>query len=163
MGFYVDGSGLYYVGDRIDPSDIEVEQRPSSAFIYVNGSWVADLSAIKSERIAGLKASLQSAIVAGIESDALGIPHAYPTALTDQANLNGLVTETLLPGAAAEFKFWCADSAGNWLRRVHTAEQIRQVGIDVATHIKAQQSHYEALLISVENAEDVDAVAAVVW
>lgn len=163
MSFYVDNSGVYYEGDRIDPEHIAVDQRPGSDFRYVAGEWIADLDAIKATKLVELKAAVQSAILVGVESSALGSPHLYPTALTDQANLTGLVTETLLPGAAAEFKFWCADSAGNWLRRSHTAEQIRQVGIDVATHIKAQQAHYETLLISVENAGDVDAVLAVVW
>lgn len=163
MGFYIDDSGVYYEGDRIDPEHIAVDQRPGSAFTYVSGEWIADLDAIKAAKLAELKAAVQMAILVGVESNALGSPHSYPTALTDQANLTGLVTETLLPGAATEFKFWCADSAGTWLRRSHTAEQIRQVGIDVAKHIKAQQSHYETLLISVENADDVDAVSAVVW
>lgn len=95
------------------------------------------------EVLAKLQSDTRTAIISGITSDALGTMHTYPTTQTDQNNLNGLITESLLPGSGDEYKFWCADAAGAWARRIHTKAQIQAVGKAVLTHVKAQQEIYE--------------------
>lgn len=92
---------------------------------------------------AKMKNDTRIAIISGITSDALGSMHTYPTTQTDQNNLNGLITESLLPDSGDEYKFWCADSIGVWARRIHTKAQIRVVGKAVLAHVKAQQEIYE--------------------
>jgi len=90
----------------------------------------------------------------------LGSSHTYPTGIADQQNITGLVTETLLPGAGDEYKFWCADSLGVWERRAHTLAQIRIVGLAIANHVKANQSKYELKLESIAAAtkEQLDGI-----
>ncbi len=95
------------------------------------------------EVLAKLQSDTRIAIISGTTSDALGTMHTYPTSMTDQHNLNGLITESLLPGSGDEYKFWCADSSGAWARRIHTKAQIQAVGKAVLAHVKAQQEIYE--------------------
>ncbi|OPY03553.1 MAG: hypothetical protein A4E60_00218 [Syntrophorhabdus sp. PtaB.Bin047] len=39
MGFYINEKFGYYQGDRIDPGDQEVPERPSPHYSWVNGVW----------------------------------------------------------------------------------------------------------------------------
>lgn len=129
----------------------------------------ADLLAVSAASLAKpgkaveLKSTVSSAIVGGISLTVLGDPHHYPTTAIDQQNLNGLVTESLLPGSGDEYKFWCCDGAGVWARRSHTKVQIHAVGLAVANHVKQQQARYEQLLIDLNLASTVDQVDAIVW
>lgn len=110
------------------------------------------LDQLKSDKNAAVKLAANLAIVDGITYDALGTAHTYPTSLIDQQNINGLITETLLPGSGDEYKFWCADAAGVWARRIHTKLQIQAVGIAVANHVKSSQEIYEQQLIAIDAA-----------
>lgn len=94
-------------------------------------------------KVEELKQASSAAILAGVALDVLGDSHTYPTGVTDQANLNGLVTESLLPDAGDDYKFWCVDPGGIWMRRSHTKIQIQALGKAVANHVKTQQQHYE--------------------
>ena len=42
MGFYIGQQGNYYEGDKADHIDIEVPQRPSYLYKWVDGEWVID-------------------------------------------------------------------------------------------------------------------------
>ena len=116
-GFDIDDTGAV----------IEKAQRPQTA----------------EELLLDAKKKINIAITSGVESDALGTMHTYPTSMIDQHNLNGLITESLIPGSGDEYKFWCADSAGVWARRIHTKAQIQAVGKAVLAHVKEQQEIYE--------------------
>ena len=110
-----------------------------------------------------IKAACDAAIIAGINSSALGQAHSYPTGRDDQLNLNGLVTESLLSGSGDAYKFWCADVNGVWERRVHTKSQIQTVGKAVANHVKEQQEKYEQKLSEIAVASIQTALNAVLW
>ena len=113
------------------------------------------LEELKQIKRVDIKSAAQIAIVSGIECSALGSVHHYPTAMTDQQNLHGLVTESLLPGSGDVYKLWCADKNGVWARRVHTGLQIQTVGKAVANYIKSQQDKYEKKLVEIAGADDV--------
>jgi len=119
----------------------------------------------KALAIERLTASCAAAIVGGYLSSALGEPHTYPSGITDQINMMGSVTASLLPGVSAEWQtpFWCADAAGLWEFRGHTAAQIQSAGSDGKAHVVTCQGTLEALVaqaIATETAEDLDAI---VW
>lgn len=134
--------------------------------LVMDGGWrvrsaADDLAASKAAKRTELRTLAQAAIEAGVESAALGAAHTYPTTLTDQHNLTGLVAAGLVDGLAA--KFWCADGSGVWARREHTWAQLQVVARDVKAHVIAQQDRYENRLAQVAAAADLPAVAAVGW
>lgn len=87
-------------------------------------------------------------IVGGFISDALGAAHTYPSTVLDQHNLNGLVTRSLYPSNPPSWteKFWCADAAGVWERRAHTAAQLQAVGDTAIARITAAQAQCDTLV-----------------
>jgi hypothetical protein len=121
------------------------------------------LSTAQLAAIQRIKTACGAAIIAGISNSALGAAHSYPTAVNDQTNIIGLITESLLPGAGDDYKFWCADGAGIWARRIHTKLQIQAVGLAVSAHIKAQQGLYEEKLSAISVATDQLALDAITW
>lgn len=136
--------------------------KPEGFYHFINGAWVFDLNAARFAKRAELKQAVSLLIVAGIVSDALGSVYNYPTGISDQINISGLITESLLPGSGDEYKFWCGDISGVWARRIHTKLQIQQVGKLVANHVKLQQDKYEQKLGEVEAANE-ESLALVVW
>ena len=94
------------------------------------------------KRRAALAAACAASILAGFDSPALGAPHHYPSGDTDQRNLLGSVIASVLPGVDASWTtpFWCADSAGTWAFRPHTATQIQQVGQAAKAAVVAAQA-----------------------
>jgi hypothetical protein len=109
-----------------------------------------------------MRLACKDEIESGIKHGALGSEHSYPTALTDQADLSGLVSKSILQNESGEpYKFWCADVYGVWERRGHTATQIQQVGIAVADHVIACKDKYEEKLaaIKVATIETLDTIS----
>lgn len=125
----------------------------------------AQLQAHKDAKIAALSAACRAAIIAGFESDALGEPHLYPSKETDQLNLAGSVTDSLLPELPADWTtpFWCADEAGEWAMRPHTAQQIQRVGREAKAKILALMQHNAALAEQVQLAPDKQSVDEIIW
>jgi hypothetical protein len=104
----------------------------------------------------------RSAIESAVVSDALGENYIYPTTLLDQHNLMGRILEArIFPERT--FKFWCASQAGSWARRLHSADQIIEVGDVVLAHVTAQQDKHELKLIQIAAAATVQAVQAISW
>jgi len=106
-------------------------------------------------------------ILSGFTSDALGVVNTYPSADRDQANLNGVVTESIISAADVNWKtpFWCADSNGTWDRRLHTHAEIQQVGKAAAVHVRNAQDKLKTLVDKV-NDQLTDTqlkIDAVVW
>lgn len=114
----------------------------------------------KAQMVAAAYARCQAAITYGFASDALGAPHTYPSQLTDQLNLMGSVTESLLPGLAADWTtvFWCADTIGLWLMRDHDAAQIQQAGRDGKAHVLSCQMHLDGLVHALAAVVDSEAL-----
>jgi hypothetical protein len=126
---------------------------------------VPTLEQAQASQVAALTAACASAIVSGFLSSALGAPYSYPSKATDQANLNGSVTASLYPNLPAGWTtpFWCADSAGVWAFRDHTASQIQQVGIDGKSAILAAMAKNAMLAEEVAAATTVAAVQSIIW
>jgi len=59
--------------------------------------------------------------------------------------------------------FWCQDSTGAWVWAMHTAAQMRQVGIDGNTKIGAVLQQNSNLQTQVQAATTVAAVQAITW
>lgn len=66
----------------------------------------------------------EKAISSGFKSAALGVPHHYSSQLDDQLNLTGAILRGL------DMPYACRDEQGVKAFRLHTAEQLRQVGDD---------------------------------
>lgn len=89
----------------------------------------------------------RASIERGFECAALGELYVYPAKAQDQANLLASVTDSLLAADDPDWTtpFWCADAAGVWAYRQHTAAQIRQVGREGKGAIVAAQQKNEDL------------------
>lgn len=123
---------------------------------------LADLKTAKNTEI---NAACQSAIYAGFESSALGSAHTYPAKNLDQQNLSASVLASLMPGLPTTWTtpFWCADAAGGWDFRVHTAAQIQRVGQDGKAAILAALAKNKTLADQVAAATTAAQVAAIAW
>lgn len=110
----------------------------------------------KAAKIAELSAECATRITAGFESSALGAAHHYPANNTDQRNLASSVLASLIPDLPVGWTtpFWCADAAGDWAMRPHTAAQIQQVGQDGKAAILALMTKNEALAQQVNAVTD---------
>ena len=126
----------------------------------------ATLAAAQQAQIATLSAACAAQIVGGFTSSALGAPHTYPSKIpTDQINLMGSVTDSLLPGLPTGWTtpFWCADASGNWSFAPHTAAQIQQAGQDGKANVANSQGKLAILTAQVMVATTVAAVSAISW
>lgn len=126
---------------------------------------VIPLADAQADRIAALTVDCAAAIVGGYMSAALGAPHTYPSLVTDQINMMGSVTASLLPGISETWTtpFWCADGNDAWAYRMHDAAQIQAAGADGKAHVITCQSILADLSASVMAATSTEVVAAVVW
>lgn len=123
------------------------------------------LDEAKATQTANIVADCEAAIVAGFPSSALGQSYSYPCKLTDQANLIASVTASRDPGLPAEWRapFWCQDAAGEWSYQLHTAEQIRQVGMDGYTATLTKLQRKAALEEAIKQATTIEQVQAITW
>ena len=150
-----------------------IPARPSAnhAFDYATKAWrLPDdaLDKVREGKKAALREAARSAIVGGFTSSALGTPHTYPSNETDQANLIASVTASLYPALPADWTtpFLCANAAGVWDYRSHTAAQIQQVGSDgkaaILTKLIAKAELFKTAM-QAQSIEAVEAVEAVSW
>lgn len=123
------------------------------------------LSSAQTDKLSALSTACASSIYAGFISNALGAAYSYPAKDKDQSNLVASVTASLVPGLPAGWTtdFWCADLAGAWALRPHTAAQIQKVGLDGKAAIGAAIQKNAALGQQVMAATTVAAVQAIVW
>lgn len=123
------------------------------------------LADLKTAKNAEINAACQSAIYAGFESSALGSVHTYPAKNLDQQNLSASVLASLMPGLSTTWTtpFWCADAAGGWDFRAHTAAQIQWVGQDGKAAILAALAKNKTLVDLVAASTTAEQVAAIVW
>ena len=139
----------------------------AAGWTEVTGNWPPPETVQQAQavQLASLRAECDAAILAGYVSSALGAVYLYPSSTTDQINMMGSVTASMLPGLAAGWStpFWCKDNSGVWAMRPHTASQIRQAGNDGKAWVLTCQQKLAALSATVAAATTVDAVKAVVW
>lgn len=119
----------------------------------------------RAAKIAELSGDCRADIYAGFHSTALGADYLYPAKDTDQQNLASSVLASLLPGQPVDWTtpFWCADAAGVWAFRPHTAQQIQDVGKDAKARILACMTQNMTLAAQVAAAATLEAVQAIVW
>jgi hypothetical protein len=129
-----------------------IEPPPRGIWDENSGVWIENLEEVKAAAIVEIKAQTSALIQGGVTSRALGTIHEYPTGITDQMNLTAVV----LSGNAA--MFWCKDEGGIWARRLHTAEQIAQVGEDVMGSVVTHQDNYGTALKAIEAATTIEEV-----
>ena len=176
---YTNGAGVPAVGIQAqatqpDASWTAYDVPDVSWLSIVNGAIVAatlvqvqakQLTELQIAQCAALKASCDAAIVGGYSSTALGAAHTYPSTQTDQINMLGSVSASVLPGLPATWTtvFWCADSTGAWAMRPHTAAQIQQAGSDGKAWVTTCQVKLATLVGEVMAATTPVAVLEVVW
>lgn len=123
------------------------------------------LLAAQTTQMISLKTSCAAALVGGYPSSALGAVYTYPSAITDQINMLGSVSASMLPDLPTNWTtpFWCEDSSGNWAYQNHTAAQIQQVGADGKAWVVTNQINLATLNVQVMAATTIAAVQAIVW
>ena len=161
------GFSTHYVdGGEVKP--YPEKPSPRHVFDYAAKAWTLPGSALadaKKDKCDELRKACRRAIIAGFTSDALGSEHTYPSDETDQANLSSSVLASMLPGNPNDWvtPFLCADAAGNWDYRNHTAAQMRKVGVDGKAAILAKLTAKAELFKTVMQAQSIEAVEAVAW
>jgi hypothetical protein len=131
--------------------------------VVVDG--VQSLDALKARKLAQMRERCSTQIMAGFVSSALGVLHIYPAKQQDQTNLAGSVIDSLIPGLPDDWAtpFWCADEAGVWEFRPHTAAQIQRVGQDGKAAILTAMATNEALAARIAAAPDAAALDSIGW
>jgi hypothetical protein len=154
---YVDAAG--------DLQAFPARPSPYHRWDWPTHTWIEDLEEAREHRANGIRAACQETILSGFASAALGEPHHYPAKGTDQQNLSASVLASLLPGLPADWStpFWCADVAGDWQFRPHTAAQIQQAGIDAKHAILAAMTRNEELQAALAAAQSVAEIEEIMW
>jgi hypothetical protein len=90
------------------------------------------LADLQAQQVGIISMACAAQMTGNFTSSALGAVYTDPSKLTDQANMSVNVTRSLYPSLPAGWAAYqvCADSAGTWDYRTHTAAQIQQVGAD---------------------------------
>jgi len=147
------------------PASEEVSEGWSYDGVGFNPPQSPSLELLREEAIATLTVACVAAMVGGYTSNALGSGHLYPSKINDQINMMGSVTDSLLPDLPADWTtpFWCADEAGVWAFRPHSAEQIQTAGARGKQLIVDCQTRLGELSAEVAAAATVEAVQAIVW
>jgi len=131
---------------------------------HVDGVVVHDVEAelvdLLRQKCANINKACKDAIESGFVSGALGSTYKYDSELEDQLNLSGNIQ------LGIDVKHRCADSNGNKTFRLHTAEQIRLVGEDMAAHKISCLEKSNALkeqANAAASAKDLDLLKGIKW
>lgn len=109
----------------------------------------------KTSQIDAARALAKTHITAGFISNALGTDHTYPSNAEYQLNTIGAAQ------AGGDRRFLCADSNGDWQRRLHTAAQLQQVCSDGAARMTAIFDAMDVIVAAIETAADQAALDAI--
>ena len=159
------------LGQRMDResalAQIAREALPAAAahLVFTTEAELPTLGQCRNRKAAALRAACQQKIREGYGSMALGAPHAYPATEVDQRNMAAAVTASLLLGLPADWTtpFWCADAAGTWAMRDHTATQIQRAAADGRNAVVSAQRKLAALLAQVSAAASRADLDAIEW
>ncbi|HCL4123576.1 TPA: hypothetical protein N2C41_000557 [Pseudomonas aeruginosa] len=142
------------------PDGLTVEAPPSGPYRWDGQAWVADLAAIHKAKTASISTACEAAINAGFVSAALGTSHSYSSQLDDQLNLTGAILRGL------DMPYACRDEQDVKAFRLHTAEQLRQVGDDFTLYKLQLLQHANELKQQLDlalAAGDAEAMAQIRW
>lgn len=142
------------------PEHLTSEPRPSSSHHWQQGAWVIDPQAVYAAKVQDINHACEAAVTAGFQSAALGAPHQYSSQLDDQLNLTGAVLRGL------DMPYACRDEQGLKAFRLHTAEQLRQVGDDFTLYKLQLLQRANELKQQLEQAldtGDTEAMQAITW
>ena len=133
--------------------------------IAINPETLVTLDQLRADRLAVLRTACNTAITGGYSSAALGAVHTYPSSFTDQQNMAASILSSLLPGLADGWNtpFWCADAAGVWDFRPHSAAQIQQAGSDGKAWVLACQRRIATLAAAVAALDSAEALQLIAW
>lgn len=137
---------------------------PGPHQVWEKGQWVDDIPAIVDrtyeEKRTAINAACEQTIVGGFWAEALGERHFYASALEDQLNLTGVITW----GQSAPFA--CIDESGNKEFKLHSPEQLLQVGntfCEFKLEALQRADRLKKLLTVARAAKDIDAINALSW
>ena len=158
------------LGQRMDResalAQIAREALPAGAenLVFATEAELPTLGQCRNRKAAALRAACQQEIRTGYGSTALGALHTYPATEVDQRNMAAAVMASLLPGVSEDWTtpFWCADPAGTWAMRDHTAAEIQRAAADGRSAVVAAQRRLAALLAQVSATAaraDLDGIA----
>ncbi|WP_273646707.1 hypothetical protein [Pseudomonas aeruginosa] len=159
-----DGSPLVLQGLEPLPEGYTLQQ-PGPNQVWKDGAWVDDLpgllAAAHKRKTLEIRAAGQAFLDGGFYSSALGNPHFYASSLSDQMN----VTSLAALGISADYPCAAGGEQNREWRR-HTANQLRQVGVDLVQHRQAGQQQVERLqdeLDAALAAQDLERLEAITW
>ncbi|HKX10012.1 MAG TPA: hypothetical protein VJN67_17565 [Stellaceae bacterium] len=158
------------LGQRMDRESALVEiartalPPAASNLVFTTEAELPTLGQCRNRKAAALRAACQQEIRDGYTSAALGVCHAYPASEVDQRNMIAAVTASLLPDLPADWStpFWCADPAGDWAMRDHTAAEIQRAAAHGRAAVVAAQTKLAALLARASTASRGD-LDGIVW
>ena len=137
---------------------------PGPHQVWKHGEWVDDIPAVllrlHQERTDEVNTCCSATITGGFGSEALGALHTYSSDMDDQLNLTGAVVHN------QPMPYACRDSEGVKAFRLHTAEQLHQVGEDFTAFKLLQLQHANDLKQQLDEAlakKDLDAMQAIRW
>ncbi len=138
---------------------------PDELFADVIAIDVDAVAPAAAKKAAELREACAVAIVSGYISSALGAPHTYPSGITDQINMMGSVTDSILPGLGEGWTtpFWCCDESGVWAFRPHSTSEIQTAGRDGKMHVVACQAMRDTLTVTLMAALTLEEVEAIAW
>lgn len=159
-----DGLVYYYWQGHVDPNNPPT----STSLLMWRGrpAWeeMAPIGVLRQRKAEAISLACRAQIENGFICSALGAPYLYPAKAQDQANLVASVTDSLLAADDPDWStpFWCADDQGVWDFRMHTREQIRQVGRQGKASILAAMQKNEILQRQIATASE-DQLQSIVW
>ncbi|NOV29159.1 hypothetical protein DDY07_05230 [Methylomonas sp. ZR1] len=147
------------------PGNLTAIPKPNGFYSWSGNAWVVDYAAARAAKIAKLKLACAAQITSGIEHDALGTIHRYPTTKDDQQFMTARFSKAQAVGSAGDpYKFMCADNAGVWARRDHSASQITAVALAMEAHITDTLNHLDTRLAVLNSKpDDLDQIESVNW
>jgi hypothetical protein len=139
-------------------------KKPRPNQIWKDGQWVDDIDAVlavlREKKLQAIAADCTAYMAGGFNSNALGEPHHYSSAIDDQVNLNGQVLLGL------DDVYPCFDADQVLAFRPHTIAQLQKVSLDLVRFRQAAQQHAETLRQAVAKAQkekDLKAMKAITW
>lgn len=142
------------------PDGLTVEAPPIGPCRWDGQSWLADLEAIHKTKTASISKDCEAAITAGFDSTALSARHSYSSQLDDQLNLTGAILRGL------DMPYACRNEQGVKAFRMHTAEELRQVGDDLSLYKLQLLQRANELKQQIDlalAAGDAEAMQAITW
>jgi hypothetical protein len=139
-------------------------KEPGANQVWKNAEWTDDIPAtvvrLYTEKLQAINTACEQSIIAGFTSTALGAMHRYSSQLDDQLNLMGAILRGL------EMPYACRNEQDVKAFRMHSAEQLRQIGDDFTQYKLQRLQQANTLKQQLEQAQaasDILALEAINW